>query len=233
MQKKLIIFMLFLFGPDIVLGAPVVQKINNQSEIGFMIVHHSDKSPCSLHDTRTLVDAKSTFLNEFLIAASSKKITMPKLDWLPSQNYSLNISFMLRPAYYLDLTAGKKFWFLDDNNMIDEAKLHVAFKAWSKNNKRRKNFANAQAWMKNWVGGDIVVIPDVIELFGYLINLSRIYIGNQITNHGQWLSYAQGIFSRLVLDIAIEQHKRKGISPHFVAVAGQGGICMDGAIVRI
>lgn len=219
-------------------AAPVVQKIINNSQVGFVIVLHSDASSCSLHQKNIKIEAKSTLVEDFLLEPSvklpekslpegfeekSSKFLPKKLD---------KASLILRPAYYYDEITNTQISLLDDQKNFDEKMVEKAFFAWKKSGKKRK-FSNAQEWLNRWIGKDIVVVPDALEASGYIMQLSRIRINNQSRDHGQWLSFAKGVFSRLIVDIDIDQHDRRGIIPTLKITPGEGGVCTGGIVDRI
>lgn len=204
----------------IIQGAPIVQKVTNKSEIGFVVLFHNDASPCSLvsktNNKENIIDAFGSFSNEFLLVREDSK----------------KPSLILRPKYYFDTKTEKKFELLDEHKNFDMEKIEAAYTAWKLNGKKRV-FQNAQAWLARWVGKDIVVVPDSTEIFGYLNHKTRARISNSIKEHGQWLSHAKGVFAHLILEIEVTQHDRKGIRPVIRVSSGEGGICLNGAVDRI
>jgi hypothetical protein len=98
---------------------------------------------------------------------------------------------------------------------------------------RKNNKQNAQSWFNGWVGQDVSLIFDPLEIFGYLLDLSRVRIQNFSHEHVQWLSFAKGIFSKLVLNLYLDIQPRKGVITKVVVVHGPGGICTNGVVERI
>ncbi len=213
MRLQLFFGLLLCTFVKVLYGAPLVQNVHNQSQIGFEIVSHSDVSTCSLQHKKMFVDAESDFKQEFLLERGQP-------------------SLILRPVYYFDILSGSKMYFVDEFQQLDKQKLDDAFQAWKKAGYKKK-FNDAQDWFNRWIGSDIEIKPHMVEVFGYLINLSRIHIYNAISQYATWLSFSKGVFSRLVLDVNIKQHKRKGLQPTLKVVAGEGGICRDGSIERL
>ncbi|MBI2352891.1 hypothetical protein HYV11_01445 [Candidatus Dependentiae bacterium] len=197
--------------------APIVQKIVNNTDIGYVIIYHNDQSPCSFQNLNKTIDARSVFHQEFLLERHKKH----------GQS-----SLTLRPLYYYDALNQQKYLLLDKQLHFDDKKIYAAYHAWKKNNFKRK-FNSALDWLQNWIGNDLLVIPNVFEALGYLIFFSRIHVKNDIKKHAQWLSFSKGIFSRLVIEIDLVQHPKKGISPTLKTIAGEGGICLDGSIDRL
>ena len=76
------------------------------------------------------------------------------------------------------------------------------------------------------------MIHNHVEIFGYLLNISIARIDNRKTAHACMVDYSEGLFSRQVIDITIEQ-KKKGIVPHIKSFVGQGGLCQNGKIISI
>lgn len=197
-------------------AAPIVQKVLNKSQIGFAVLFHNDTSRCSLAKKKSIIDAFGSFTDEFLLVRDDSK----------------KPSLILRPAYYFDTKTDVKFALLDDHKNFDMQKIEAAYAAWKLSGKKRV-FKSAQAWLEHWVGKDIVVVPDSAEIFGYLNHKTRAHISNSIKQHGQWLSYAKGVFAHLILEIEITQDARKGIRPIIKVASGEGGICSHGVVSRI
>lgn len=215
--RNLIIFMgVYAINFYVLQAAPIVQKIINKSQIGFIIIFHNDVSSCSLDTKNNIVDAKSTFETEFLLVRNN--IKQP--------------SVVLRPVYYQDSVTGVKFELLNENNGFDDSKIERAYVTW-KSNGHKRIFKNGQDWLQRWVGKDIIIVPDSKEVYGYLNNKSRAHITNFIKGHGQWLSYAKGVFAQLMLEIVIDQHDRRGIFPILKVIAGEGGVCTNGVVEKI
>ena len=211
-MKQYIYFFAFVAVSTVSLSAPLVQNVVNKSDVDFAVVHHSDRSDCSLHNCGAVVKANSVFKKDFLLERG-------------------NPSLIFRPIVYTDRATGHKVMLVDQNKNIDDTGVQKAFDLWKQSNKCK--FKNAQDWLTHWVGGDIEVKPHSVEVFGYLLNLSRIRVQNNSSHHAQWMSFAKGIFSRLVLELDIHQHKKKGVVPYLKVVAGEGGVCLDGAIERL
>lgn len=197
---------LCLFVPQL-WSVPLIQKIVNTSDIGFVIVKHTDPSGCSLSNRGVLVDAQTVFSHEFLLELGKPSV-------------------ILRPMYYLDPQSKQKITFVDQNYQIIPDKLAQAYDLW-KSVKGHKKFVTPQAWLTDWIGLDISVVPHEVEIFGYLINLSRVIIKNNRRQQARWLSFAKGIFSKLVVELQIDQHSRKGILTNMKILHGEGGVCTD------
>ena len=86
-------------------------------------------------------------------------------------------------------------------------------------------------WLAQWVCGDISLIHNHVEIFGYLLNTALTRVENNKNYHVCMIDYSEGLFSRLFLDITIEQKKNKGIIPYVKSFVGQGGFCKDGEVV--
>lgn len=235
--QKLLIWVLII-NSCIIQSAPVVQKIVNNSQVGFIIVLHSDTSSCSLRKKNIKIEAKSSLVEDFLLEPSVKLEALSfdqgrMKNKKPLHSKDLNkASLILRPAYYFDDMTHEQMSLLNDDKNFDNGKIEKAYISWKNSGKKRK-FKNAQDWLDHWIGRDIRVIPDALEASGYIMHLSRIRINNQARDHAQWLSFAKGVFSRLVVDIEIDQHDRKGIIPLLKITPGEGGICTGGVVDRI
>jgi len=77
------------------------------------------------------------------------------------------------------------------------------------------------------------LIHNHAEVFGYLLNVSIARIDNQENFHACMVDYSEGLFSRQVIEITINQKSKKGIIPYVKSFVGQGGLCQDGKIVSI
>lgn len=189
-------------------AAPLISKIVNHSDFGYVIVEHSDNSSCSLADKGIVIDAKSEFLHEFLLEPGKPSVR-------------------LRPVYYLDAKTSKKITFVDQNYEIVPELLDVAHELW-KNGKGNKKFKKSEDWLNLLIGMDITVVPHEVEIFGYLLNLSRVIVKNNIHKPQiKWISFAKGIFSKLALELDITQHRRKGIRANMKVLHGEGGVCVE------
>lgn len=194
-------------------GVPLVQSICNKSQIGFAIVSHSDTSACSFHNCGKIVDVAKDFNQEFLLERGKP-------------------SLVLRPIYFIDPVNQQKMELVDQDNQFDAQKVDQAYQVWKQSGGKRR-FKNSQDWLFRWVGHDIEIKPHTMEVFGYLINLSRVKIHNAMSDHATWLSFSKGVFSRLILEVSILQHKRKGVLPRLKVVPGEGGICRNGLVERL
>ncbi len=200
--------------PSASIAAPVVQKIINDTDFGFLILDHSDNSECTLHDKFTIIQPHTIFNHEFLLEVASKGL-------------------ILRPIFYKNKKEGKIFWLTDQNSYeYNNQLIENAYQNWFE--KKSKKYTNSpEAWMKNWVGGDITVVYDPVEFLGYLLYLSRVRISNTNSYHTQLLSFAKGVFSKLMLEVRLSQKQGKGIAGVISVKHGQGGICNNGVIEQI
>ncbi len=192
-------------------AAPMIQKINNHTNIGFVILEHSDTSSCSLQGRGKIIEARSSFSDAFLLEPGKP-------------------SLVLRPIYYFDIETNKPIFFADVNDQEIPEKLQDAYTVW-KNEKISKRIKSPKAWLHDWIGLDLIVTPHDVEILGYLINWSRVEVKNNKKTHTAWLSFSKGIFSKLVLELDIKQHKTRGISATLKVLHGQGGFCSaDGKV---
>lgn len=195
------------------LASPLIQKISNDTDFGFLIMQHSDTSSCSLQDKGMIVHAHSDFNHEFLLEVGQPSV-------------------VLRPVYYLNPTTKKKMWLVNEHAVYVPEKVQLVHEAWRNNNKN-KGPKTHDIWLHEWVGLDISVIPHQVEIFGYLLNLSRVILQNSKTQRVEWLSFAKGIFAKLVIELRIQQHKRKGISASLKILHGTGGVCVNGTVEHL
>jgi hypothetical protein len=110
--------------------------------------------------------------------------------------------------------------------------IEKAYQAWKKRDINRKK-KDSQDWFNQWVGQDITVAFDPLEILGYLLDLSRIRIKNFNYQHVQWLSFAKGIFSKLIINLHLKALPRKGVMTKVIVGHGPGGICNNGSIERL
>jgi len=194
-------------------SAPLIQNIKNNTSFGFVVLRHSDTSGCSLHGLHEVIEANSVFNHEFLL-----ELGIPSL--------------VLRPIYFISKKTNQKMFLTDEQYNYVPEKVELAYELWKKETGIKK-FPKSNIWLEKWVGGDIFIIPYSVEIFGYLVNLSRVTIQNSIKKNNQWLSFAKGIFSKIVLELEIGQSLRKGILATIQTLHGEGGVCIAGVIERI
>ncbi|MFA5998870.1 MAG: hypothetical protein WC747_02550 [Candidatus Babeliales bacterium] len=211
LRKGLHLSLLLFVGVDIA-AAPMVQKIVNNTNVGFLIVEHSDTSSCSLQGRRKVIAARSTFTDSFLLEPGKP-------------------SLVLRPIYYLDTKTNKPLFFADVDRQEIPIKLQAAYDIWKMEKNSSNKVKSPKAWLHDWIGLDLSVTPHEVEILGYLVNLSRVRVENNKKSHVQWLSFSKGIFSKLVLELDIKQHHLKGISATIKVLHGEGGFCSDGVVL--
>lgn len=213
--SKLLSYIFLIVFTQVVIADPVVQRVCNDTDFGFYILYHGDSSECSLHNKSIIIHPKTIFSHEFLLEIGHKGL-------------------VLRPVFYKNPKTGHIYWFVDQETYEYNPELiKKTYEVWKNQNDLRKYRENFQAWFDYWVGKDVSVTFDPLEVFGYLLNLSRIRIKNSRHDHVQWLSFAKGIFSKLVLNLHLTMLTRKGIMAKIIVNHGQGGICSNGVIERI
>jgi len=92
---------------------------------------------------------------------------------------------------------------------------------------------SSMVWLDHWIGRDLFIIPNQVEMLGYLLDLSRIAVVNSRHKHVQWLSFSKGIFSKLVLELDIKQTRTHGVQAKLKILHGEGGVCTEGTIERL
>jgi hypothetical protein len=196
-------------------AAPIIQKIVNDTDFGFLILDHSDTSECSLKNKFMVIQPRTIFNYEFLLETGTKGL-------------------VLRPVFYKNQKDNKISWLTDQNLYeYNDGLIEEAYKNWSFGKSIRKHKRDPETWMRNWLGGDISVTYDPLELLGYLLSLSRVRISNTNSYHTQWLSFSKGIFSKLMLELRLSQKTSKGIAGVVSVEHGEGGICNEGVVERI
>lgn len=196
-------------------AAPIVQKIVNDTDFGFVILKHDDSSECTLQNKCLIIQPRSTFNRDFLLELGAKGL-------------------VLRPIFYKDQKQNKIFWITDQKSYdYDDALIQEAYDHWIVGRPKRKYKHNPQFWFKHWVGGDVTVSFDPVEILAYLSDQPRARITNVNSNHAQWLKFAKGIFSKLMLELHLSQISTKGIFSKLFVEHGQGGICNSGVVERI
>jgi hypothetical protein len=218
-------WVLLVFFQTDLFSAPLIQKIINQSDFGFVILKHSDMSSCSLSPSEIrkniVIDAHAVFNQPFLL-----EIGQPSL--------------VLRPIYYENSQTHEKIVLTDDMFEYVPENIEQAFIAWKKNTGSRKK-QTAQEWFDGWVGKDVTVTPYTVSIFGYLNNWSRVVVKNSskkkpkrsVKDADEWIKFAKGIFSKEVLELEIDQSKHRGVFGFVQMFHGEGGVCIDGAVERI
>lgn len=195
---------------------PMIRSINNEkTPFQFTFVSHNDLSDCSpLAQGKIIkIEPYSTFKQPLLLGSEKPGL-------------------LLRPSAFYDKVNKITYSFLDKHGQIDKKKLEKAFKAWEKS-RGKKYKKGAEVWLAQWLCGDISLIHNHIEVFGYLLNISIARIDNEKNAHACMVDYSEGLFSRQVIDIIIDQKSSKGIVPYVKSFVGQGGLCQDGEIISI
>lgn len=206
--------LIFLLSITILDAHVMIRSIKNNTDIAYQVVHHNDMSGCSDFNQGKNVHINAHSLYEYPFLLGSEK---PGL--------------VLQPVGYYDKKSKIYYSFLNDQGSIDRASLQKAFNAWQKNYGVYKK--GIDIWFDQWLCGDIAVIHNHVEFFGYLSNEEMTIIQNNKNFHSCMINYSEGLFSRLFLDIHIEQKKNKGIVPHVQNFVGQGGFCQDGKIITL
>lgn len=199
-----------------VMTTPLIQKITNDTDFSFVILSHSDKSDCSLDSKSVIIQPRSEFIHEFLIELGEP-------------------SLVLRPVSYTDPLNHQTIWMTDHQSPYEYKPLMVedAFKLYRTQRFSAKCRNRSTVWLDHWVGRDLFVIPNQVEMLGYLLDLSRIAVVNSRHQHVQWLSYSKGIFSKLVLELSIKQSRSHGVQAKLKSLHGEGGVCTNGAVERL
>jgi len=194
---------------------PIVRSIKNNTPFLFTVVGHNDLSDCSLFNKGEVIDIKPYSLYEDPFLLGSEK---PGL--------------LLRPAAFYDKKNDQYYNFIDEDYKVDRDRLKLAYEAWKKSyNKRYKK--GPDIWFAEWLCGDVSLIHNHVEIFGYILNSALVRAENDINFHTCMVDFSEGLFSRLLLNITINQTSKKGIMPHVKSFVGQGGFCQDGEIVLI
>lgn len=215
-MNYLFIFLAYLLSLVISIDAqPLVRSIQNNTPFQFLIIHHNDLSACSplKNGQQVIIQPYATFSHKLLLACEKPGL-------------------LLRPSAFYDKEHNLIYSFLDDHNEIDMDKLEVAFNAWKKSHKPNYH-KSAKEWFAQWLCGDLTLIHNQVEVFGYLLNISLARIDNNHHTHASMVDYSEGLFSRQLIDITINQKSRKGIVPSITTSVGQGGMCQDGQIISI
>lgn len=197
-------------------GQPLIRTIDNRkTPFEFTIISHNDVSDCSpINKGKVIKIEPYSILKQQLLLGSEKP------------------GLLLRPSGFYDRAHKKMYSFLDKDGNLDKNKLEIAFNAWQKSTGKRYK-KSAEVWFAQWLCGDISLIHNHVEIFGYLLNISIARIDNEKNYHACMVDYSEGLFSRQVIDIIIDQKSHKGIIPHVKSFVGQGGLCQDGQIIPV
>ena len=195
---------------------PMIQKINNKTPFRWRIITHNDLSDCSPLHTGSVIEIEplETFEAPLLLGSEKPGI-------------------LLRPSAFYDKANQTTYSFLNEHGQIDKNKLEQAFRAWKKTVGKKYKKDDAQVWLAQWLCGDISLIHNHLEVFGYLLNISIARVDNHRNAHACMVDYSEGLFSRQVIEITIDQKSKKGIIPYVKSFVGQGGLCQDGKIISI
>lgn len=213
-MKNIKSFCLVVFFTPVAFGAPLIQKISNHTDFGFVIIAHSDQSSCSLQAKQVIIPPQSAFTHEFLLEVGTPSV-------------------VLRPIFYKDSTSNQEFWLTDSNFEYQPELVQQAYDAWKKIDKFKFYKKTADQWLESWVGKDLFVVPHEVAVRGYLLDLSRVTLHNLKNHHIQWLSFAKGVFATMVLELDLLQRGHRGIAGKISVLHGEGGVCSQGIIERL
>jgi len=211
---NIVVIIGFFLHNGIINAQPVITKMWNNSDFLYEMVEHNGAFGCNKvkKNSPLLLNAKSFSDEQVLVGLQYPTIT-------------------LRPIAYLDAQTSKLYSFVDGNNNFDEAKIQLAFNVW--NISHKTNYKHAKDWFENWVGGDIVIHHNYIEILGYVMNLSKVVVANKKHANTSWVQWSQGVFARLSLGITIQQNSKKGVMPFIESYVGEGAFCKDGNVEHI
>jgi hypothetical protein len=155
---------------------PVIRSIHNKTPFQFIIVAHNDISDCSpLHAGKSIVIEPNTQFKHQLLLGSEKP------------------GLLLRPSAFYDHESKILYEFLDEQQQVDRCKLAQAFYAW-KNLYNKKYKKDLDTWFAQWLCGDISLIHNHVEIFGYLLNISIARVDNKHNAHACTVDYSEGLF---------------------------------------
>ncbi|NBV40734.1 hypothetical protein EBR77_02730, partial [bacterium] len=79
--------------------------------------------------------------------------------------------------------------------------------------------------------GDIMLTLKQTEIYGYIVNMSQVVLGNSKRSVHAWVEWGVGIFARLIIDITVKEDLKKGIVFGLQTRRGsQGAYCASGEI---
>ena len=193
---------------------PVVTRIFNDSDFLYQLVEHSGAFGCNkaLNNNPFLLNARSYSDEQILVGLQYPSIR-------------------LRPIAYLDSQTSKTYSFVDAHNEFDPKQIDLAFNVWKIAHKTECK--KSQEWFENWVGGDIVIHHNYLEILGYVMNLSKVVVANKKHANTAWVQWSQGVFARLSLGITIQQNMKKGVIPFIESYVGEGALCKDGTVESV
>lgn len=208
-----IVFMGILGSMTIVHAQPVITKMFNNSDFVYQMIVNNGSFGCNkaLMNNPFLLNARSYSDEQILIGLKSPSI-------------------ILRPIAYLDSQSSKLYSFVNAQTDFDEKRIELAFDVWKIAHKTK--YKTAQEWFENWVGGDIK-IQQVEEVWGYVMNLSRVVVANKKHSSKADMQFSQGVWARLSLGIQIHQNLEKGVIPFVETYVGEGARCKDGLVEEI
>lgn len=213
MRFKSIYLLSVLWSFSLSLARPLVKSIDNQTSYVYLLSLQNRYEGCVDNNKKSRYFFPHRKRTTAILLAEQKP------------------SLVLKPIGYISKKNHKIHYFADVNGVVHSHLLKQAFAVWKK--EHRNSVKNEQDWLHEWIGGDIVLTHNDIEVFGYLLNINLAKIeNNNYVNHTM-LSLSEGLFSRLMIKIIIEKHNSKGIRPKIEAFVGQGGICRDGEVIEL
>lgn len=194
---------------------PMIRSIKNNTDFLYKVIGHNDMSGCSEFNRGGIIEIEPFSTYEFPFLLGSEK---PGL--------------LLQPIAYYDKKADCYYFFIDAAGHFVRENIQRAFDAWQHNFGKKYN-KGLDVWLAQWLCGDISLIHNHVEVFGYLMNTALTRVENKKNFHVCMIDYSEGLFSRLFLDITIEQKRSKGVVPYVKSFVGQGGFCQDGKIITL
>ncbi|NBX78283.1 hypothetical protein EBQ93_02860, partial [bacterium] len=96
---------------------------------------------------------------------------------------------------------------------------------------QKNKYKTAQEWFDQYVAGDIMLTLKQTEIYGYIVNMSQVVLGNSKRSVHAWVEWGVGIFARLIIDITVKEDPKKGIVFGLQTRRGsQGAYCASGEI---
>lgn len=195
-MQKYKIFSGFLFAiwfTGTIFAQAHIGLLDNQTDFEFQVVGHQVLDECSVF-TKNMdtVRAHTKMTDSILLGA-------------------VQPNFVMRPVAYIDPHSKKRYVLVNTDFAYDSKSLEAAFGVWEKVSKQKNKYKTAQEWFEQYVGGDILLTLKQTEVYGYIVNMSQVVLGNNIRSVHDWVEWGVGIFARLIIDITVKEDVKKGI----------------------
>jgi len=213
MYKKILSLMFVVSFAGIIYAQAHIGILDNQTDFEFQVIGHQVLDECSVfHKNMDIIAPHTKMTDSILLGA-------------------VQPSFVMRPVVYIDPHTKKRYQLVNQDFAPTPELLQAAFQVWEKVSKQKNKYKTAQEWFDQYVGGDVILTLQQTEVYGYIVNMSQVVLGNSIRSVHAWVEWGIGIFARLIIDITVKEDVKKGIVFGLETRRGsQGAYCASGEV---